>query len=353
MKVKVSLLALAAVGMVGCASGGGNSGHTGAENGFMHSSPKEFSKEEFSKNPKNYADDMVTYKGGGVDSYKKVTIPSYTLDIRKFMQTVTHNKMAALLAKSDGAKNELTLSVSFPVMQHEAMMRDIASVSYARLVEKFKKTGVEVIPWSEVKAKHKDAVKFEQEKMFDKPVVDSDSMVSFSAPGLLRPDSGVSMAYALSSLSRETEVSIILPKFGIGFGYFDGAKTPYTITEAHGMTSVQFTPQIQILSGSGFDYQSKWNGGGVILGNTLVANQAFVSKLVKEGDSRAAANERGEKTRGAVMGVTGAKSHEVTVSTSAALNYEVAIQPEEFKKLALAELDSAENLIVQRYKTEL
>ena len=161
------------------------------------------------------------------------------------------------------------------------------------------------------------------------------------------------MAYALSSLSRETEVSLIFPKFGIGFGYFDGEKTPYTIIEGHGMTSVQFTPQVQILSGSGFNYQSKWNGGVIVLDNTLVANQPFVSKLVKEDDTRAVANNRGENTRGAVMGLTGAKSHEVTVSTSAALTYEVAVQPEEFKKIVLAELDAAENLIVQRYKTEL
>ena len=342
--------------IAGCASGGGNSGSSGAASAggnalVQFSKPTEISQTEFAKDPKKYSKTWVDYNGGGVDSFKKVTIPSYTLEFQTYLQKVNSNKMAALLVKADGAKSALTMGVSFPWQEHQQMMQEIAAASYTRLKEKFKKSGVEVVEWNTVVASNKKAEAFNNERLSNEPVVTADSIVSVSAPGASRLKSGM-WQFAASSLSRNAEVSLIFPNFGVGFGYFDGATTPYTVTEAHGMTGVQFTPQIQVYAGSGFSYQSKWDTGVMQLDRTAVANEPFCKKLTKAIDSRQAANESGEVRRSLAMATSGAQAHEVAVSTSARVNYNVEIEAAKYKEALMAQLDAAENLLIERYKNE-
>lgn len=229
-------------------------------------------------------------------------------------------------------------------------MQEIAAASYARLVEKFKKSGVEVVEWATVKASNQKAVDFEKENFATTPVVKKDHSACVVAPGAFRVIE--SSPYALSSLSRDAEISVFFPNFGVGFGYFDGETTPATIQEGHGMAGVAFTPQVQVLSGSGFSYQSKWHGGVIALDNSAVNNTPFVKNLEKLTDSRQTASGAEETRRNAVSGLTGAASHEVKVSSSASMVYRLNIDAAKFKAAVLKELDAAEDIIVARYKAE-
>ncbi|MBX3023017.1 MAG: hypothetical protein KF799_15180 [Bdellovibrionales bacterium] len=354
--MKSLVLVLAVAGLAGCASTGssgvaGAANQSGGNSVTQFSSPKPISADEFKQDPKKYAKSWTNYKGGGVDSFKKVTIPSYTLEFQTGVYQVNRNKMAALLGNSDGARSTLTMSVGFPWEVHQEMLKEVAATSAKRLKEKFQKAGVEVVEWETVKAGNEKAADFEKNRLANEPVLVNDHLVSIAAPGMARLKSGI-WAFAASSLSRNAEVSLIFPNFGIGFGYFGGETTPHTITEGHDMTSVKFTPQAQVLTGSGFDYQSKWNTGNISLDYTAVSNDPFVKKMVKGGDSRAAAKESGEARRGLAMAMSGAQSHEVKVSTSAAVEYKLDIDPAKYKELILSQLDAAENLIVERYKNE-
>lgn len=355
MKKITALLTTMALIISSCASsgggGGGGSAGFGGNAGTMFSEPTAFSVSEFQASSKAYAKKMVKYNGGGVDSFKKLTIPTYTLEIQKNVQAVSKNKVAALLAKADGAKSELTMNMSLPVDLHDAVLKEISQTSYNRLKGKFKSSGVEVVEWSDVKTKYPEAIEFEKEKTSMEPVVYTENMASYTAGGLGRLSRGM-WQFKASSLSRDSEISIILPNFAIGYGYFGGEATSQTIKEANGMTDLQFTPQLQVYSGSGFSYQSKWDTGVVVLDKTLISNDVFVKKMSVVSDTREAAREAGEKARGAYMSLTGAKEYETRVSTRASINYELILDEAQFKKAILAELDKAENLIVERYKNE-
>lgn len=139
----------------------------------------------------------------------------------------------------------------------------------------------------------------------------------------------------------------------LGYGYFDGDATPYTISEGHGMSGVTFTPQVQVLAGSGFSYQSKWNAGVMGLDKSPVSNSPFVNKMEKVRDSRQASGEAEESRRAVVSGLTGTASHDVKVSSSASLVYSLDIDAEKYKAAVLKELDAAEDIIVASYKAEL
>ncbi|MBX2988830.1 MAG: hypothetical protein KF802_13145 [Bdellovibrionaceae bacterium] len=347
--IKKTALMVSAMALAGCASGGSGGGTTSGST--MFSSPEVISKESFEKDPKKYSKSWVSYKGGGVDSFKKVTIPSYTLEVRTDMQGRGYNKMAALLVKGDGAKSALFMNVSFPWEQHQAMLQEVATISYGRLKEKFKKAGAEVVEWSSVVSSNEKAADFNKERLSMTPVEKGENMVSLTANGQARLLPGM-WVYAASSLSRDAEIALIFPNFGLGFGYFDGEDTPLTITEAHGMGSIKFTPQAQVLTGSGFGYQSKWHTGTMALDRTAVSNEPFVKKLVKGDDTREAANQRGEAKRGLTMALHGAQAHEVAVSTNANLQYQLEIDPVKYKAMLLSQLDAAEDLLVERYKNE-
>ncbi|WP_413560585.1 hypothetical protein [Bdellovibrio sp. HCB209] len=350
--VKYAFAGVAAFYLVGCASGGGgNGGRGGLIAGTMYSSPATFSQEEFNKDQKKYSKTWTTYKGGGVDSYKKVVIPTYSLNLQTDMYTVAKNKLASLVNAGDGARSTLTFSVNFPWEKNQQVMQEIAGISYNRLKEKFKKTGVEVVEWSSVVAASDKASKYEKENFGTTPVVKGESFVSFSAPNVPRVVN--TSIYAISSLSRDAEVSLFFPNFTVGFGYFGGETTPFTIAEGHGMSGTTFTPQVQVLSGSGFGYQSKWNAGGIALDKTAISNVPFVLKLDKEADSRTRAGEKEELMRNTVVGLSGAKSHEVKVSSAASIVYNLDVDSAKFKDAVLKELDAAEDLIVSRYKMEL
>lgn len=339
-----------ALSLVGCASGG-SGGSGGGTGGTMFDSPTVFSPEEFKSNPEKYSKTWTRYVGGGVDSFKKITIPTYTLEVQTGMYKVGKNKVAALLANADGARSSLTMGVAFPWQEHEAMMQEIASASYARLKEKFKNAGVEVVDWSAVKAGNQKAADFEKENFATTPLMQNENSVSVVAPGAFRVVA--TSPYSLSSLSRDAEISVFFPNFGVGYGYFDGETTPLTIAEGHGMSGVSFTPQVQVLSGSGFSYQSKWNGGVIALDKSAISNTPFVKKLNKMDDSRGEAGKAEESRRSLVTGLTGAASHDVKVSSSASVVYKLDIDAAKFKAAVLKELDAAEDIVVARYKSEL
>lgn len=352
MKISMCSSLVLALALAGCASSGGSGAAGDSGSGTpttMFSNPKEFSKDEFAKDSKGYAKNWVDYKGGGADSFKKITIPAYTIEFQKNIYKVDKSKMAAMFLKADGAKSELTMNVGLPVNSREQLLKDITATSYNRMKEKFKKAGVELVEWSEVKSQYPDAVAFEKDKLSLAPVVTTDSRVSFTSPGGARLNSAF-WAFAASSLSRDSKISFIMPNFAVGYGYFGGEPTAQTITEKHDFAEIQFTPQVQVLAGSGFSYHSKWDSGVMVLKNTLVSNESFVKKLNKVNDSRQVAKEKGETARQSYASLTGAKDHEVQVSTTAAINYELGLDDEKFKTLVLAELDKAEDLVVERYK---
>ncbi|MEN0060068.1 MAG: hypothetical protein AAGB31_14605, partial [Bdellovibrio sp.] len=133
MIIKFAAAGVAALSLVGCASGGSGSASGGTSAGTQFASPKQFSPEEFNKNQEGYAKTWTKYQGGGVDSYKKIAIPTYTLEVQTSMYKVGKNKVAALLANADGARSTLTMSVNLPIERHEALMTEIAGISYTRL----------------------------------------------------------------------------------------------------------------------------------------------------------------------------------------------------------------------------
>ena len=349
--IKYVAAGMAALSLAGCATGGSGNAGGGTSAGTQFASPKEFSPEEFNKNQEKYAKTWTKYLGGGVDSYKKIAIPTYTLEVQTSMYKVGKNKIAAVLANSDGARSTLTLAINLPIEKHEALMTEIAGISYNRLKDKFKKTGVQVVEWSEVLAASKKAAEYEKDNFTSTPIEKNEHFASFVAPGAFRKH-GFS-PYQVSALSRDAEIALFFPNFGIGYGYFDGATTPHTIAEAHGMAGVYFTPQVQVFMGSGVTYQSKWNAGGISLDYSAVSNTPFVTKLDKTADSRADASSAEENRRRLASAWTGAASHEVKVSSAASTVYNIQIDEMKFKEAVLKELDAAEDLIVTRYKSEL
>ncbi|KYG67231.1 hypothetical protein AZI86_09505 [Bdellovibrio bacteriovorus] len=343
--------ALAAV-LNGCASGGASNGGSAGFGGnatTMFSDPKGFSEEEFKKDSKSYA---KSWSSVGADiEFKKVTIPTCTVEFQRLVYDVNRSKLGALL-KGDGTKSELTMGVELPVDRYDKMLREITTASCNRLKEKFKKIGAEVVEWSEVKGKYPEAVSFEKDRLSADAAVANEMQISYAGEGFNRLNRGM-WAFGASSLSREAELSIVLPNFGVGFGYFGGEATPYSITEKHDFAELQFTPQVQIYAGSGFSYHSKWDGGAMVLKSTMVDSGPFVKKLEIVDDSRAAAKKSGEQARGILMGATGAEVHETQVSTRGRVNYDMVLDEAKFKNMVLKELDQAENIVVERYRNAM
>lgn len=338
----------------GCATGGGGSGGGGSEGAhpIAFSHPAEISQTEFKKNPDKYAKEWLNVVDDGMDEYKKITIPVYTVDFQTLMSKANQNKFSTAFVNEDGAANILNLAVVFPWEENRSLLQDITDTSYARLVEKFKKIGLEVVDWSSVKAKYEDAREFEKEKLNMEPVKKDGHMTSFAANGLGRIDSIFFSGPAIN-LSREAEVGLVMARFGVGFGYFDGQETPFTIKEHHGSTGVTFTPQAQVYTGSGIITAAKYYGGRAMLDKTAVSNRAFSKGLSKWGDSRADADTLAQVAKGGVAGVTGTTNDQVKVSTRASVGYDLKVDAAKFKEAVLAELDKAEDLIVHRYKMEL
>lgn len=352
MTTKFFVFAALGAAIVGCASGGSSSGGSSGFGGNATTqfyNPQEFVDAEFQKDPKGYAKSWAS--SGASIEFKKVVIPSCTIEFQKNIYDVNRSKLGIFL-KGDGTKSTLTMGVGLPVDLYDKTLKEIASTSCQRLKSKFKNIGAEVVEWNDLKGKYPDAVDFEQKRLSADSLVLSDSVASYTGEGFFRLNRGM-WQFGASSLSREAEISIVLANFGIGYGYFDGPTTPYSIKEAHDMAEVQFTPQVQIYSGSGFNYHSKWDGGVMALKNTMVDSGPFVKKLEKMTDSRQAAKESGERARGVLMGFTGAEAHETQVSTNGAVAYELVLDETKFKNLVLKELDRAENIVVERYKNEM
>lgn len=337
----------------GCASSGsGGGGGAGTAHAVSFSHPRVYSQTEFQADPDKYVKGWLNVVDDGMDEYKKVTIPVYTVDFQTLMAKANQNKLTTLLVKSDGSANILTLAVSFPWQENQALLQDITNTSYNRLVEKFKKAGLEVVPWSSIKEKSEEAREFEKEKLNTEAVKKDENMVSFSANGLGRIDS-IFYGSQAASVSRDQEVALIMAKFGVGFGYFDGEQTPASIAESHGSTAVMFTPQVQVFTGSGIQTSAKYYGGRAVIDKTATSDKAFSKGLVKETDNRADANYRADVIKGGVAGVNGTTNDKVAVSTRAAVIYNLQIDTAKFKEAVLAELDHVEDLIIHRYKMEL
>lgn len=351
---KLILLAAGLVALTGCATGGGGSGGGGSQgaHSVAFSHPAEISETEFKNNPDKYAKDWLNVVDDGMDEYKKVTIPVFTVDFQILLSKANQNKFTTAFVNEDGAANILNLAVVFPWEENKDLLQEITNTSYARLVEKFKKIGLEVVDWSSIKSKYEDAREFERDKLNMDPIKEEGHMASFAANGLGRIDS-IFFSGPATGVSREAEVALVMAKFGVGFGYFDGQETPYTVKESHGSTGVSFTPQAQVYTGSGIITAAKYYGGRAMLDKTAVSNKPFSKGLSKQGDSRADADTTAQVAKGGIAGVSGTTNDRVKVSTRASVDYNLKIDAAKFKEAVLAELDKAEDLIVHRYKMEL
>lgn len=347
--MKSVLLTAATLALVGCSSGGNSGRSAGAGNGTFFDRPAKFSKVDFEKNKSEYADEWVK-AGKNVDSFKKVVIPSCSISFQNQYQTVKRSK-AGIFLKGDGTKSDLTMNINVPTDKYDALMAEVATTSCNRLKDKFKSAGVEVIEWNDFKNKYPDAVAFEKDNMsLDKKEIKEGS-VTYAGKGYGRL-TAMFWQRAASSISRDAEVSLYFPNFGVGFGYFDGQATAATIKETHGWAEVQFTPQVQIYSGSGFAYQAKWDTSAMSLKKSLVNDERFVEKLDIQHDNRAERTAQGEAIRGVAMAATGAQSWQTQVSTKGAVNYNVILDEGKFKDIILNELASAEDLIIESFKNE-
>ncbi len=347
-----SLVIATAFALNGCASGGSSAGSTSSVHPTSFSSPMEFSTVEMKSDPKKYVKKWTTSMGGSFDEYKKITIPAYSIEFKTFIQKAEQDKLATMFVNADGAKNILGMNISLPWEPNQALMQEIVNTSYARLKDKFKKAGLEVVEWQTVKAKYTDAAEFEKDKLKMDPVTAADGGVILTAKGLGRLDS-MFWGGKASSVSREAEMTVAMPHFTVGFGYFGGAPTAQTIKEAHGSASIAFTPQIQIYSGSGMNCFAKYEGCRVTLDKTAVSNVPYAKKIVKAGDTRAVANATADHTRNAVAAANATTNDNVKVSSRASLNYTVEMEPTKYKQAVLAQLDAVEDLLVERYKIEM
>lgn len=348
MKMRL-IVALAAMLMGACASNptsGG--GEVSAIYPTQMSSPQEINKAEFGSD--KFAETWVSAKGGGMDDFKKVTIPAYTLEFVTFAQDVDQNKLSAAFVKADGAKNIMDMTVTLPFAENKELMQEITNESHKRLTAKLQKAGFQVVDWSEVKAKSADAVEFEKEKMDMQPVVNGSHAASFAAAGAGRLNS-IFWAAGTSGVARDTDTAVVIPHFTIGFGYFGGEPTPTTIKESHGPATLAFTPQVQIFSGSGLRVSGKYETGFVALKNTAVVNETF-GKFTKDGDSRDLANSRTEDMKAIGAGVHGTTADNIVVSSRAGLHYNIKLDQAKFKETVMAQLSMVEDMIVARYKAE-
>lgn len=354
--LKRSMIMIAGLtALAGCASGGGGGG--GGSNGGVHaisnSHPKEISVAEFRANPDKYAKSWLNVVDDGMDEYKKVTIPVYTIDFQTLMSQANQNKFTTAFVNTDGAANILNMAVAFPVEENLPLLKEITNASYARLVEKFKKAGLEVVDWQAMKSKFEGAREFEKDKLNMEPVKEEGHLTSIAANGLGRLDSAFFSGPAIN-LSRKADTALVMAKFGVGFGYFGGKETANTIHESHGSTGMSFTPQAQVFEGSGILTAAKYYGGRAILDKTAVNSDVkFSTGLAKNGDTRADANNTAQYVKGGVAAARNTTNDKVSVSTRASVGFQMKIDPAKFKEAILAELDKAEDLIVHRYKMEL
>lgn len=354
MKNVRSTAGIIAFALAGCASTGSGGSGAGGSNAYptSFSSPGELTVGEFKQNPEKYYKDWLVTRSGNMDSYKKVTLPAYTIEYKTFLQAANQNKLSALVGGGDGAKNVLSMNVSLPWEPHQALFQEITDASYARLKEKLRNMGLEVVEWSDVKAKSEDARAFEKDKLDMAGVKQDDGSVWVSAKGLGRMDSIFWMGSACSA-SRDNDMTLLMPHYTVSFGYFGGQETPRTLKESHGTASIAFTPQVQIYSGSGLTAAAKYQGGKIVLDKTAVSNEAFASKIVNTADSRSAAKASGENARNLAAATHGTSAHGVSVSTRAGLSYDLQIEPAKFKAIVLGQLDAIEDMIILSYKKEL
>lgn len=338
-KYVLSLATLAL--LAGCVTGG-SQGPVGSGFGgnipTLLVNPKTFSPDEFKKDPKSYATTWVAYKGEGINVYKKITIPTYTLDFQKNLM-------------KNPAGQTMAMNIGLPVDTYNTMMKEIAEASFARLKQKFKTAGVEVVAWNDMKSRFPAAISFEKEQLSLEPIVYNETMVSYAPNGAARLNTTM-WQNAAGNLSRAADVAVIMPNFTVGYGYFEGQPTQYTIKDTKEMKNVGFTPQIQIYAGSGFHYQSKWDHGMMTLANTMVLNEAFVAKLNKVSELKQAHNKHGKKFPGVYRGVASNPDAANANNNTPSLNYELSLDKMKFKKHVLMQLDAAENLIVERYKNQ-
>ena len=335
--MKVFLLAGAmAAALVGCASaptaiGGGEARavYPTAMYSPLQINPTEATQEKYIKS-------WVKKAGSGFGDFKKITIPAYTVEFVTFVNDVNQNKLATAQAKDDSAKNILDMSVTLPHDQHADLMQEIADESHARLVEKLKQAGFEVVEWHHIKNKSEEARDFEKNKMNTMPIVHGKKSVSVAAKGLGRLDT-IFWGASAGSAARDAGATIIVPHFTIGYGYFGGDLMPHTIKETYGSTSLAFTPQLQVYSGSGIKTFGKYAGGHLSLKNTAVSHYPFVKGMKKTDDIRDSAKNDGDKAK----------------PVHAGLHYHLAIDPAKFKEAVHTQISMVEDMIVTRYKNEL
>lgn len=345
------LVLLFALLATACATGpkGGN-GEVDTIYPTQFSSPAQINPAEATQ--LKYAKSWTRSVGGGFDDFKKVTIPAYTIQFVSSLKDVNQNKFAAAFDKSDGGKSILDMQVVLPVEQHLALLQEITNESHARLSEKLKKLGFEVVDWSSVKAASEDARDFEKNKLNMDPVHEKNGAVSVAAKGLGRLDTIFWGASAASAV-RDSKTVLVIPNFTVGFGYFGGDDKPTTIKESHGAASLKFTPQIQVYSGSGVKVSGKYSGGDLGLSKTAVSDDVFATSIKKFNDSRGSAKDQEESARQAGALIHGTTANNIGVSSRAGLSYDIEINPAKFKAAVLAQLDLVENMIVERYKDEL
>lgn len=278
--------------------------------------------------------------------------PAFTIEFITSSQDVNQNKFTTAFVKADGAKNILDMKVVFPLDKHAEMAKQIADESLARFKTKLKAAGFEVVEWSEVKKMSKDAQEFETEKLKLETFKNQDNSVSVAANGLGRLDSIFWNASAASTV-RDTKIAIVVPHFTIGYGYFGGKETPKTIKETHDTTSLMFTPQLQVYTGSGIKTSGKYEGGSIALAKTAAFDEQFYKSFAKANDSRGLAKEREEDMRAVGAGLHNTESKNIVVSSRAGVDYEMSIEPTKYKAAVMKQLDLVENMVIERYKAEL
>lgn len=282
----------------------------------MHSTPFSVSDhitaEEFKEDPNELARLWVSSVGQNLNTYKKITIPAYSLEFKSWIQGLNPSKFSKA--------KDFTLNVYLDLESQETLLKEITQISYLRIKEKFKKMGLELVEWSEVKNKSEEARRFETDYLNTQSVAKFSDTISITTDGAGRLRSQLWNPGAAAT-SRESEITLVLMSFTVGFGYFNGTPTNFTFKSCLEESGLHFTPQVQIQAGSGFQYWALYEGGQVYLDRTAVLDGPFSKNFTKLNQS----------------------------TDNTVFNYSLQIEPQKYKEMVLRQLDIVEDLLIQKY----
>lgn len=353
MKVIGLIMLASATAMLGCSSGGGPVSGTSSARGS-----KEFAEASFKANPAEYSEEFVKVVGGddALDVYKQVVVPAYTVQFQEsYQMKVDSNLAAKFLAKQ---KDAMFMTVSLDAAAHQALLQEISDTSHKRFIGKLKAAGVNVVEASKW-ASNKDWQEFEKDHLARGPA-SADGLYTVPATGTHRLTTYIGMGGM--STTREIETTLLTPSWYVGFGHEGGGK-PNSIKEDFKGLEIEFTPEVQV--GGNVGWYGKYYATSMALSSNLLSKETFAKGFTNLHDNRAdkLAAEKGRAEGAAAManvrmgasgGFTqGASANDYVVSSTASMTKAVDINPEQFKKIVLEQLDHAEDLVIARYKAEL